>query len=86
MSKLTDAMTALGKIIAANSSAETAAHLATIDAHLASIDTKEGADEATIADQGAGLQALLASASGTSSAAGTSATVGTAPATTAQAS
>ena len=74
MSQLTDAMTALGKVIAANNNATLAPHLAAIDAHLASIDTKEGADEATIADQAAGLQALLTAAQGTSSASGTSGT------------
>lgn len=65
MSQLTDAMTALGKAIAAKNDPTLAPHLAAIDAHLSSIDTKQGADEATIADTTAGLQALLTAAQGT---------------------
>jgi DNA-binding FrmR family transcriptional regulator len=58
MSALTDAMTALGQQIAAANSASNAAHLQAIDDHLTKLDTEEGADEATIADTTAGLQAL----------------------------
>jgi hypothetical protein len=83
MSALVTALTALGAQIAANNNAANAAHFATIDAHLAKLDSEEGADEATIADTTAGLQAFIAAANGTSSAAG-SAAAGTAPATTAQ--
>lgn len=59
MSALVDALTALGKQLAANNSADTAPHLKAIDDHLTAIDTKQGADEATIADQAAALQAFV---------------------------
>jgi len=64
MSQLTDALTALGKQIAALNAASNAAHLQAIDDHLAKLDSEEGADAATIADTTAGLQALLAAAQG----------------------
>jgi hypothetical protein len=83
MSQLTDAMTALGKIIAANNSATLAPHLAAIDAHLTQLDSEEGADEATIADTSAGLQALITAAQGTSSGSGTAGTPAGTPAPTA---
>ena len=70
MSDLVTALTALGAQIAANNNAANAAHFATIDAHLAKLDTAEGADEATIADTTAGLQAFIAAANGTSSGSG----------------
>jgi hypothetical protein len=69
MSQLTDALTALGKIIAANSASVDPAHLAAIDAHLTKLDTSEGADAAAIADTQAGLQAFIAAANGTAPAA-----------------
>jgi len=84
MSALVTALTALGAQIAANNNAANAAHFAAIDAHLAKLDSEEGADEATIADTTAGLQAFIAAANGTSSASGS--TAGTAPATTVQGS
>jgi hypothetical protein len=65
MSALVDALTALGKQIATLKTADNAAHLQAIDDHLTKLDTSEGADEATIADTTAGLQALLAAAQGT---------------------
>src|ERR1019366_6079011 len=65
MSKLTDAMTALGQQIAAANSTSNAAHLQAIDDHLTKLDGEEGADEATIADTSAGLKALLDAANGT---------------------
>jgi hypothetical protein len=68
MSQLVDALTALGKQIAAASTAggvDNSAHLQAIDDHLAKLDTEEGADEATQADTTAGLQALLAAANPT---------------------
>ncbi len=68
MSALTDAMTALGKQIAASNAANNTAHLQAIDDHLAKLDASEGADEATLADNTAGLQALLAAANGTDAA------------------
>ena len=71
MSALTDAMTALGKQLAALNPSANAAHFAIIDAHLTKLDSEEGADEATIADTSAGLQALLTAANGTSSGSGT---------------
>lgn len=78
MSTLTEAMTALGQLIAANKSPETAAHLQAIDDHLSSIDGKQTTDEAAIADQKDGLQALLTAAAGTTeTAAGGATTTGT---------
>jgi len=71
MSALVTALTALGAQIAANNNAANAANFATINAHLAKLDTEEGADEATIADTTAGLQAFIAAANGTSSGSGT---------------
>lgn len=82
MSDLVTALTALGAQLAANNNTANAAHFAAIDAHLAKLDTEEGADEATEADTVAGLQAFIAAANGTSSASGAS--TGTAPASTAQ--
>jgi len=67
MSKLVDALTALGKQLAANNNAANAAHFAAVEEHLAKLDTEEGADEATIADTTAGLQAFVAAANGASS-------------------
>jgi len=64
MSQLIDALTALGQQIAANKNPANAAHFATIEAHLAKLDTAEGADEATNADTTAGLQAFLNAANG----------------------
>ena len=86
MSELTDALTAVGKLIAANKAAVDPAHLAAIDAHLAKLDSEEGTDEATQADTTAGLQALVAAANGTSSSSSAAAPTGTGPATTSQAS
>jgi hypothetical protein len=88
MSQLVDALTALGQQIAAATAANStnnAAHLAAIDAHLTKLDTEEGADEATIADTTAGLQALLTAAKGTSSASGASSASGSASGTAAAA-
>ena len=62
MTALVAAFTALGQQIAANNNAANAAHFAAVDAHLVKLDTEEGADEATIADTTAGLQAFLAAA------------------------
>ncbi|HEX3747625.1 MAG TPA: hypothetical protein VHW09_27005 [Bryobacteraceae bacterium] len=77
MSALVDALTALGQQIAALNPTANAAHLATIDAHLTKLDTEEGADEATIADTTAALNAFVTAAKGTSSASGASSASGT---------
>lgn len=83
MSALVLALTALGQQIAANNNTANAAHFAAIDEHLTKLDAEDGADEATIADTTAGLQAFVAAANGTSSAGGAA---GTQPSTSAQAS
>jgi hypothetical protein len=59
MSKLVDAMTALGTQLAAANGQANADHFKAVDDHLASIDTKEGADEAQAAD----MQAFIDAAS-----------------------
>jgi len=84
MSALVDALTALGQQLAAATAANStnnAAHLATIDAHLTKLDSEEGADEATIADTSAALQAFITAAQGTPAA-----PAGTAPGSTAASS
>jgi DNA-binding GntR family transcriptional regulator len=86
MSQIVDALTAIGKLVAANRASVDPAHLAAIDAHLAKLDSAVGADEATEADTTAGLQAFIAAANGTSSAAGAAAPVATAPGNSSQAS
>lgn len=86
MSDLVNALTALGKQLAANNDTANAAHFAAVEEHLAKLDTEEGADEATIADTTAGLQAFIAAANGASSQGGAAAPTTTASATTAQAS
>jgi hypothetical protein len=70
MTALVAALTALGQQLAANNNAANAAHFAAVEEHLAKLDTEEGADEATIADTTAGLQAFIAAANGTSSGSG----------------
>ena len=68
MSAIVDALTAIGQQIAAASAAtktDNSAHLAAIDDHLTKLDTEEGADEATIADTSAALQAFITAAQGT---------------------
>ena len=98
MSALVTALTALGQQLAANNNSANAAHFAAVEEHLAKLDTEEGADEATIADTTAGLQAFIAAANGTAASTGTAsatsaaasslagASTGIAPATTVKAS
>lgn len=84
MSDLVTALTALGAQLATNNNAANAAHFAAIDAHLAKLDTEQGADEATIADTQAGLQAFIAAANGTSSTSGAAGAPAGTPAPTTQ--
>lgn len=79
MSKLTDAMTALGKTIAASGGTANAAHLKAIDDHLTAVDGIESGTKADVAnlaavqkDQADALQALVDAANGTSSGSGSS--------------